>query len=270
MDGGSMPEGHTVHRLAREHQRVFGSAIVRASSPQGRFADGAAVIDGQVLVRAEAYGKHLLHRYADGAMLHVHLGLYGRFTSGTGDPPEPLGALRLRLVNERAWTDLRGATTCELTNPDAVETLLARLGPDPLRRHADPARAWQRLHRSATPVAALLMDQGVVAGIGNVYRSELLFRHRIDPLLPGRSLAPETWVAMWTDLVALMRAGARTGRIVTLRDDDHPRGRRLTREESVYVYRRTGLPCRRCGTAIRTAVLVGRNLFWCPRCQAPG
>jgi formamidopyrimidine-DNA glycosylase len=65
-----------------------------------------------------------------------------------------------------------------------------------------------------------------------------------------------------------MRAGARTGRIVTVRPEDRPRGRRLTGEESVYVYRRAGLPCRQCGTEIRTAVLAGRNLFWCPRCQA--
>ena len=73
---------------------------------------------------------------------------------------------------------------------------------------------------------------------------------------------------MWADLVTLMRAGVRSGRIVTIRDEDRPRRGRLTRAESVYVYRRTGEPCRVCGTEIRTEVLAGRNLFWCPYCQS--
>ncbi len=263
-----MPEGHTLHRLAREQQRLFGDTVVTASSPQGRFVDGAAVIDGQVFRRAEAYGKHLLQHYADGTTLHVHLGLYGKFTSGTGAPPPPRGALRLRLANDAVWTDLRGATACELVTPADIETLLHRLGPDPLRRRADPALAYQRISRSRTPIAALLMDQQVVAGIGNVYRAELLYRHRIDPFRPGRALPGEVWTQMWADLVVLMRAGVRTGRIVTVRDEDRARRGRLTPAEAVYVYRRTGLPCRVCGTEIRTQVLVGRNLFWCPKCQS--
>lgn len=265
-----MPEGHTLHRLAREQQKLFGGQVVRASSPQGRFADGAALIDGRVLRRTEAWGKHLLHHYTGGPLLHVHLGLYGKFTGGSGEPPEPRGALRLRLVNGERWTDLRGPTVCEIFEPPQRRELLARLGPDPLRRDADAGRAFTRLSRSKTPIAALLMDQKVVAGIGNVYRAELLFRHRLDPLRPGRLVDESTWVAMWADLVTLMSAGVRTGRIVTVRTEDRPRTRgRLTREESVYVYRRTGLPCRICGTEIRTEVVVGRNLFWCPNCQAP-
>ena len=265
-----MPEGHTLHRLAREQQKLFGGRVVRASSPQGRFADGAALIDGQVLRRTEAWGKHLLHHYTGGPLLHVHLGLYGKFTGGSGDPPEPRGALRLRLINGERWMDLRGPTACEIFEPTQRRELLARLGPDPLRRDADPGRASARLSRSKTPIAALLMDQQVVAGIGNVYRAELLFRHRVDPFRPGRLLDEATWAAMWADLVTLMSAGVRTGRIVTVRPEDRPRARgRLTREESVYVYRRTGLPCRICGTEIRTQVIVGRNLFWCPNCQAP-
>jgi endonuclease VIII len=269
-DGGFMPEGHTLHRLAREHRRVFGGTVVHASSPQGRFADGAAIIDGRELVKVDAYGKHLFHHYDNGAVLHVHLGLYGKFAGGTGEPPEPRGALRLRLANGVAWTDLRGPTACELVTTADVDTLLARLGPDPLRPRADPARGWQKLHRSRAPIAALLMNQEVVAGVGNVYRAELLFRHQLDPMRPGSGLSREIWDEMWSDLVALMRAGVRTGRIVTVGPEHRPRRRRTPmREESVYVYRRTGLPCRICGTSIRTAVLVGRNLFWCPRCQAP-
>jgi len=266
-----MPEGHTLHRLAREQHKLFAGRPVRASSPQGRFAEGAAAIDGQLMRRVEANGKHLLQYYASGAVLHVHLGLYGKFTTGSGLPPEPKGELRLRLVGEDAWTDLRGATTCELLERDQVATLFARLGPDPLRAGTDPMLAYRRISRSATVIAALLMDQQVVAGIGNVYRAELLYRHGVDPYLPGRELGLPTWLAMWADLVELMRHGVRVGRIETLRPQDRPRKRgRLARDEAGYVYRRTGLPCRVCGTEVRTAVLVARNLYWCPYCQPPG
>jgi endonuclease-8 len=266
-----LPEGHTLHRLARQQQKLFGGSVVQVSSPQGRFADGAALLDGRVLRRTEAYGKHLLHFYVGGTVLHIHLGLYGKFDAGSGIPPVPVGALRLRLVGSGHWADLRGPTACELFTPAEVDGLFARLGPDPLRPDAQPSRAFERLSRSRTPVAALLMDQTVIAGIGNVYRAELLFRHGIDPFLPGRSLPEPVWAAMWADLVTLMRHGVRVGRIETLRASDRPRVRGpLSRSEAGYVYRRAGLPCRMCGTQVRTEVMAGRNLFWCPSCQAPG
>jgi endonuclease VIII len=267
-----MPEGHTLHRLARDQQRLFGDTVVRATSPQGRFADGAALLDGARLVKAEAYGKHLLQHYGSArgdTMLHVHLGLYGKFTTGRGAPPEARGALRLRLTNGEVWTDLRGPIACEIVTPVEVEALFARLGPDPLRPRSDPALAFQRLSRSRLPIAALLMDQRVLAGVGNVYRAELLFRHRLDPFATGRAIDPELWSQMWADLVVLMRAGVRAGRIVTVRAEDRASRGRPTRAESFYVYRRTDEPCRVCGTPIRTEVLAGRNLFWCPTCQAP-
>ncbi|MEO6702758.1 MAG: DNA-formamidopyrimidine glycosylase family protein [Jatrophihabitantaceae bacterium] len=267
-----MPEGHTIHRLAREQQRLFGGQPVRVSSPQGRFSEGAKILDGRVLTRTQAIGKHLLQHYKGAPALHIHLGLYGKFATGTGRPPAPVGALRLRLTaGSGAWTDLRGPTACELIEPAEIATLIARLGPDPLRPDSDPLRALHRIGRSKTPIGALLMDQQVVAGIGNVYRAELLYRHLIDPYLPCQQLSAESWLAMWADLVTLMRAGVRTGRIETVRAQHRPRKRGpLARDEAGYVYRRAGLPCRVCGTEIRTEKLVGRNLFWCPSCQPPG
>lgn len=261
-----MPEGHTIHRLAREHNRLLVGHPVRASSPQGRFSEGAARIDGRVLERTDAVGKHLFHRYGD-VWLHVHLGLYGKFSTGVLPAPEPRGALRLRLLADGHWVDLRGPTACELVLPPELATIRARLGPDPLRRDADPDRAWVRIARSRVAIGALLMDQTVVAGIGNVYRAEILFRHRLVPHRPGRSVPRETWDALWLDLVALMRAGVRSGRIVTTLPVDRPGGR-VGRDTAHYVYRRAGLPCRVCGAEIRTEVMVGRNLYWCPRCQA--
>ena len=154
-------------------------------------------------------------------------------------------------------------------DPEAVDAVLSRLGPDPIRTNSDPAAAYRRIVRSRVSIAALLMDQSVLAGIGNVYRAEILFRHRVDPFRSGISMEAELWDAMWADLVTLMRAGVRTGRIETVRPEHRPRRRgALARAEAGYVYRRTGLPCRVCGTAVATTVLVGRNLFWCPTCQA--
>jgi endonuclease-8 len=264
-----VPEGHTLHRLARQQTADFGGRTVRASSPQGRFVEGAALIDGRVMTRATAYGKHLFQHYAGLAdVVHVHLGLYGKFIAGPQPAPTPVGALRLRLETDEVYADLRGATACELLAPPSVDRLLARLGPDPLRARADPERAWAKLARSRAPIATAMMDQTVVAGIGNVYRAELLFRHRRDPFRPCVDLDHDTWLEMWRDLVALMRFGLRTGRIVTtLPEHRARRSGPATPEDAHYVYRRTGLPCRVCGTPIRAQVHVGRNLFWCPVCQ---
>ncbi len=113
------------------------------------------------------------------------------------------------------------------------------------------------------------MDQTVLAGVGNVYRAELLFRHGISPFRPGRGVDESLWAGMWADLVVLMRAGVRLGRIVTTRPEDRSRRRGVAApEDAHYVYRRTGEPCRICGTEVRTEVMVGRNLYWCPACQA--
>lgn len=263
-----MPEGHSIHRLARRHRRDLGGQQVRASSPQGRFAEGAALIDGQTLDATDACGKHLFHRYGD-LWLHIHLGLYGKFRDGTGPAPEPVGALRLRLVTDERWLDLRGPTACEVLSDQERDLVLARLGPDPLRRGADPGLAAARMARSRRAIGGLLMDQQVLAGVGNVYRAEILFRHQVSPFLAGRDLDPQVWQAMWDDLVVLMRAGARSGRIITTEsvDRERPAGR-PRRQDAHYVYRRAGWPCRRCGTPVESATMEARNLFWCPVCQA--
>jgi len=264
-----LPEGHTIHRLARDHNRTLAGRVLRAASPQGRFAAGAARIDGRRLERVRPVGKHLFYGLDSGEWLHVHLGLYGSFVTSPLPAPEPRGALRLRLRTEEVYVDLRGPTACELLPPAGKRAIEARLGPDPLWAGADPSRAWARLHRSRTPIGPALMDQSVLAGVGNVYRAELLYRHRIEPHRPSRELLEDQWVAMWEDLRTLMRAGVRTGRIVTTRPQDRDRrSGRPTRDDSFYVYRRTDLPCRACGTPVRAEVMAGRNLYWCPGCQS--
>ncbi|HET6635071.1 MAG TPA: DNA-formamidopyrimidine glycosylase family protein [Streptomyces sp.] len=267
-----MPEGHTLHRLAADLRDRFQGAPVHAASPQGRFADGAALVDGQVLHAAEAHGKHLFLGFGAVGWIHIHLGLYGKVTLGTGRPPAPVGQVRLRLSTDGHHADLRGPNRCELVTDAERAAVEQRLGPDPLRADADPDRAWERISRSRTTIAALLMDQQVIAGAGNVYRAEVLFRHGIDPYRPGRDLTRAEWDALWHDLVALMHEGVRTGRIDTVRPEHTPEamGRPPRVDDhggEVYVYRRDGRPCHLCGSPVATATLAARNLFWCPACQ---
>jgi endonuclease-8 len=268
-----VPEGHTLHRLADLHTRRYAGRPIAISSPQGRFAASAALLDGRVLESVEAHGKHLFHHYGPDLVLHVHLGLYGRFSDEPLPAEEPRGQVRMRLVGETHYADLRGPTACELVREAEAEAIHARLGEDPLRPDADPDRAWARISRSRAPLATLLMDQSVIAGIGNVYRAEVLFRHGLDPQTPGRALRKAQWDAVWADLVALLRAGYELGKIETLRPEHDPRLRPVDPvvpcARAVYAYRRTGEPCLVCGTPIAQAEHLARNLFWCPTCQAP-
>ncbi|MEV7572838.1 DNA-formamidopyrimidine glycosylase family protein [Pseudarthrobacter sp. NPDC089323] len=315
-----MPEGHSVRRLARQFGDVFAGRRLAVSSPQGRFSGGAALLDGHTLLTAEAHGKHLFLHFDNSLVLHVHLGLYGAWSFGgdrtftgassigaprrvgeqeafaDGDddadaayagPPAPVGAVRVRLASSHGWADLRGATTCETITAAEAEAVLARLGPDPLRnRRGDAGRFAANLQRRKTPLAALLMDQKIIAGIGNVYRAEVLFRLRLHPWLPGSAVPDTAARKLWRDVVALMNDGVADGRIITTppkywtldgttaakaaaaglpvpaRSSSFP-----SREDAHFVYKRHGLPCRVCRTVVLMADLAGRNLYWCPNCQ---
>ncbi|GAA5123541.1 Fpg/Nei family DNA glycosylase [Alloalcanivorax gelatiniphagus] len=281
-----MPEGHTLRKLADDLTAAFAGRTVRVTSPQGRFAADAEQVDGSRLVGADSAGKHLFVELEGERWVHVHLGLIGQLDvhadvgGGPDAVPAPVGAVRLRLVTvpepahpgTTAYADLRGAIVCDLIGPARRAEVLGRLGPDPLRPDADPDRAWRRISRSHRSIGDLLMDQAVLAGVGNVYRAEVLFRHRVHPLRPGNTLRVGQWRAMWADLVELMAEGVRTGRIDTVRPEHTPEamGRPPRKDDhggEVYVYRRTSLPCLVCGATVRTGELVGRNIFWCPRCQ---
>lgn len=274
-----MPEGHTIHRLAADLSRAFVGATPQVSSPQGRFAEGAALLDGHALERADAWGKHLFVDFTAEQHLHVHLGLIGKFTVTAvpeGMPSPPVrGQVRLRLATPEHVADLRGPIVCATRTPEEVAEVIAAQGPDPLRPgEADPDRAWAKIHRSRRSIADLLMDQKVLSGVGNVYRSEVLFRHRIAPMYAGSRLKRRTWQAIWEDLVRLMPLGVVTGQILTEEAQVVKIEDQLAREVSprpgrrrYYAYKRTGQECLRCGSTIRTAVVAGRNLFWCANCQ---
>ncbi len=204
-----MPEGHTIHRLARGLNDSLRAAPVEASSPQGRFEAGAALIDGNPLVRAEAWGKYLFCDFGIGEVLFVHLGLIGKFRPQPSPPAAPVGMIRLRLVGApdesgagTTW-DLSGPSRCELVDPVEQRRIVAGLGADPLRRSPDTATVRARLAATARPIGATLLDQSIIAGIGNVYRAEILFLCGIDPRRPSRSLSDEEFDELWTQTVAL-------------------------------------------------------------------
>lgn len=283
-----MPEGHTIHALAHRLERAFGGHVVEASSPQGRFADGARRLDGEVVYAADAVGKHLFVAMGD-ETLHVHLGLIGSFIVtplGGLEPPVARGAVRLRLLSSAYVADLRGPITCELVDAARREEIEGKLGPDPLDPTSDPERAWSRIQLRRKPIAELLMDQTIVAGVGNVYRCEVLHRLRVNPATLGTHLRRQTWQTIWEDLSRLMPLGVAFSQILTMDDqveqaeamvDDGTAttiisaftGERLGRhfERRFAVYKRAGEPCPRCSKRLRDKEIAGRRLYWCSNCQ---
>ena len=294
-----MPEGNEIHRWAERHAAAFVGKPVRVDGPQGRFVD-SDVLDGRKLLRVMAAGKHLGYDFGKDRILHIHLGLQGDFTEGSGPLPAVRGALRLRMWNAQAvkqapvpgeskrhawyseddgtghiageqvaWVELRGPMDCTVYTQAQWEKLLDRLGPDPLNGDK-PDKAFAKIAKSKKPIAALLMEQDVFAGIGNIFRAELLFRARQSPFTLGKDVPIEVLKKLWKDAGPLMRAGMVDRRIVTTlpKDRPHKTGQAL-KEEAHYVYRRQGKPCWICGTKVmKMEGFAGRNLFWCPVCQA--
>lgn len=323
-----MPEGHSVHRIARQFERHFQHTPVAVSSPQGRFAAGAAQLDGHEIVQAKAVGKQMFLEFDNELWLRVHLGIYGAWdfagditvdattasangrmgqTNQRGTdltaheaslssigaprltrlrmseqeklepdaesfPPEPIGAVRVRLLTPTAVADLRGPTACDVQTIEQVDATIAKLGPDPLVD--DPAEGEERftavVRKKPTPIALLLMDQSVVSGIGNVYRAELLFRARQNPFTPGKEVPEQVVRGLWRDWVKLLNIGVQTGQMLTMDDlspEDHSKAL-ASRADRHWVYHRTGEPCRICGTPIAMQELGGRKLYWCPKDQA--
>jgi endonuclease-8 len=273
-----MPEGNEIHRWAERHAAAFAGKPMMVDGPQGRFVDGD-VLCGRKLLRVMAVGKHLGYDFGRDLILHVHLGLQGDFTEGSGPLAPVKGALRLRLWSaakvkrpavpgeskrhawyssddgtghlapeQVAWVELRGPTDCSIYTQ---------------------AKWYERIGKSTKPIGKLLMEQDVIAGVGNIYRAEVLFRARQSPFTPGKEVTPAVLKAMWKDLGPLMRAGMVDRRIVTTLRKDRPSGKSKAEVgEEHYVYRRNGQPCFVCGATVKKMEgFAGRNLFWCGVCQ---
>ena len=140
-----MPEGHTIHRAARDHHRILAGQQVTVSSPQGRFAEGASLLTGKFCLAVEAFGKHLLYHFNSGDVLHIHLGLFGRIRKRKMPLVEPRGAVRVRFVSDTHVIDIIGPTICRVLATQEVLTLIDRIGPDVLRSDADPSLAFNKI-----------------------------------------------------------------------------------------------------------------------------
>lgn len=226
------------------------------------------MLDERVLEQVEAYGKHLFYDFGGGRLIHVHLGLFGRFLHHPPPPPAPREAVRLRLSGLSLTVDLVGPTECALIDPAVRDAVLARLGPDPLRRDADPDAAWRKLQRRRTPIGVALLDQSVIAGIGNVFRAEILHVHGLHPESPSNTVTREQFDSMWTTLVGWMRHGVKDRVIITVdpKEVGKPRSR-IANGEALWVYKQER--CRRCGNEVSRWDLSGRWAYACEACQPP-
>lgn len=279
-----MPEGHVIHRLADEFTRIFDTQRLHITSPQGRFATEAELVDGSRLERAEAFGKHLFLHFdaaSDEHIIYIHLGLIGHLRFE--DREKVWGQIRVRIEtldddgsSEDATNlaaNLRGPQWCRLITDEEYAIAVGKIGEDPIRDDANPRQVWAKVQRSKRSIGSLLMDQKLFAGVGNIYRAEVLFRHQQSPFTPGNAIDRSVFFAMWEDLVALMRQGVVDGEINTVRAEHTPEVmHRPARDDEhggeVYVYRRAGDDCYVCGSDIAMKAYEGRNLFWCPTCQA--
>lgn len=262
-----MPEGHSIYRYASAHHELLAGREVVAASPQGRFRGGAARINGRRLLNVEAHGKHLFYHWQRAETLHVHLGLYGRFRTFETDPPPPTPGTRLTLATGDVTIYLAGPTVCELIEPSREEAIRARLGPDPLQagiKGHSGAEFADNLSRRRIPVGAAVLDQSVIAGIGNIYRAEALFLTGINPDIPANEVPLGKVEELWETSVALLERGVAEGKIVTL--PRVPLGR-SEETDRVYVYKRDRFPCRQCGGPISKGEMANRSIWWCQACQ---
>ena len=257
----NMPEGHVIHRLAHAFNRDFRGMELEVLSPQGRFAQEASQLDGHRLERAEAWGKHLFLLFDTEApenIVYIHLGLIGQFLFE--DPESRRGQIRLHISNGQEAANLRGPQFCRLMTEADYEAVLARVGFDPLREGTDPSALRVKVQRSKRAIGSLLMDQKLFAGVGSIYRTETLFRQRIEPERPGTQISDDEFADIWSDLVQLMKYGVDVGKIDTVSPEHTPEamGRDPRKDDhggEVYVYRRAGLPCYVCATPVASRIM---------------
>jgi len=267
-----MPEGDTLARIADVLQPLLvGHRIVAAHGRPGGVQLERVV--GSVVLSVDTRGKHLLIGFDNGLTLHTHLGLHGswhRYRPGRvwRRSPAHVGAV---LETEEWVVACFDAPTVELleTRALAIHPALRSLGPDTATADFDGAAALARLRSprlALTPIGDALLDQGAVAGLGNVYRSELPFIERVNPFTPVAEVSETKLRAMLERGSDLVKRNSRGGARVTTAAGT-PSG--------TYVYGRTGRPCLRCRTPIRSAVTKRtsdsppRRVYWCPVCQ-PG
>jgi formamidopyrimidine-DNA glycosylase len=225
----------------------------------------AAELQGERVSAVERRGKYLLLRLASGRTLVVHLRMTGSFRGE--ETPHTRAVITLDDDTRIVYRDVRRFGTWLLLEPGVLdEYLAAKLGAEPLGRGFGPRALAAALEGRRAPIKAALLDQRTVAGLGNIYVDEALWRARIHPLRPARELDADEVRAVHRGIRAALRMGiARQG--ATLRDYAQPDGRRGGMQHEFKVYGRGGEPCDRCGTPIEKTRAGGRGTWFCPSCQ---
>lgn len=273
-----MPEGDTIFRAARTlHLALAGAVITRFASvyPALTRIDEDAPIAGRVVDGVEARGKHLLMHFSGSLTLRTHMRMSGSWH--VYRPRErwqlPRRDARIEIDTERFVAVAFNVAVAEFLDPARLDRHedLRRIGPDLLGPTFDEDEARGRLRaRGDEPIADALLNQRVVAGIGNVYKSETLFLEKVHPATPVAALTDEALGALVRTARRLLQANVADAspEIVTYRGLRRTTGR-ADPAERLWVYGRGGKPCRRCGTAIAFGRLGthARGTYWCAACQ---
>ena len=265
-----MPEGDTIFRTADVlRAALVGRRIIAARAqarPGMRRVPDLARLIGATVERVEPRGKHLLIGFDNGLTLRSHLRMTGswhRYRPGEAWKRPMLRASAILETPESVAVAFDTPVVELLTDADLRRSEpLNALGPDLLAREFDEAEALHRLReRDGQELGNVLLDQRAVAGIGNVYKSEVAFLERLDPWTPVRDFSDEELLSALTATRRLLRANTRGGARVTTGSG--------ARGEGLWVYGRGGRPCRRCATPIqqRRQGELARLTYWCPRCQ---
>jgi formamidopyrimidine-DNA glycosylase len=243
----------------------------KATSPNARFTEGAQAIDRQPLTRIEVHGKNLFYFFANNknnttpAILHFHFGMSGAF--GTFSPelcPHPTPTTRLRLETLDGTTICHlSAMTVKLLAMNDYTDKVASLGQDPLREDADESSVWEVIKSSRKPIGLLLMDQSVIAGIGNIYRAEILFKAGVHPEQPGNTISRDTWKVIWDHSVDLLQRGFESGSILTVDPEEAVKMGSPWNRRYIYNHSR----CGRCRGVISSWDMSGRKVYCCETCQ---
>ena len=268
-----MPEGQVSHRNAiRFTAALVGRELVRVEAPEARLAGQRLPerLAGERVAAAEAVGKHHLLRFESGRVLHSHLMMSGVWRLAPAIRHPSRGGLFLALWTERHVASLYRCPRVRLLEPgEPLPRALLATGPDLLGAGVDPGAAsgtaLGRLEPSRQ-IGDALLDQRVVSGIGNVYKSETCFLTGIDPWRTVGTLTPDEAAALGATAARLLADGVRdAGAIRTYR----PPGAPAWSRERTWVYGRRGKPCHRCGTRVRSRGQgdANRTTYWCPNCQ---
>jgi formamidopyrimidine-DNA glycosylase len=270
-----LPEVETIrlalepHVVGRRFERVDISdpRLVRPFEPIAV----AAELEGERVAALQRRGKYLVVRFESGRVLLIHLRMTGSLRHAAGgalaDDPYRRAVVKLDDGSDVAYRDVRRFGTWHLLEPaEADEYLERRLGGEPLDRSFTAKRLGERLEGRRAPLKGALLDQRTVAGLGNIYVDEALWRAQLHPLRPAGTLDADELQRLTKAIREALRTGlARQG--ASLRDYSTPDGRRGRMQERFRVYGREGEPCSRCGTPVDKIRVAGRGTWYCPSCQ---